>query len=256
MENTRRSFLQLTAGAALSAPLIGPDAHRRQPAVVSAHLPLGADQHHRAGSHSIRHPVVARVLEAHRGAGRDHQRRRHRGVLSEQIPAAIPRAVPQRARSLRRTDRGRASRRAGGHGADGLQSHRGEFLSGPPRLVRAHGRRQAVPCRRQVHHLHQQRLLRRVSARRPAGDHPALQTRRDHRQQLGGDGSRQHLLLRQLPAQVQGEDRTGDPAARQLGRPRVPAVDHVELRAAHRTLGVQQPHHAGRGRRRIASGPA
>ena len=39
-----------------------------------------------------------------------------------------------------------------------------------------------------------------------------------------------------------------DAAPRQLGRPRVPPVDPVELRAAHRSLGPEQPRHPGGGR--------
>ena len=56
-----------------------------------------------------------------------------------------------------------------------------------------------------------------------------------------GHGPREHLLLRQLHAQVPGEDRQGAAATGRLGRPGVPRVDHVELRAAHRGLGAEQP---------------
>ena len=72
-----------------------------------------------------------------RGAGRHHQRRRHRRLLPEQVSAAPSRRVPRRPRSVRRADESRARRRPLRDGADGLESHRRGLLQGAPRLVRA-----------------------------------------------------------------------------------------------------------------------
>jgi hypothetical protein len=49
--------------------------------VVPPCPPLGTDQHHGERSRALRHPVVARVLEAHPGSGRNYQRRRNCRIL-------------------------------------------------------------------------------------------------------------------------------------------------------------------------------
>ncbi len=86
----------------------------------------------------------------HRAPGRHHQRRRHRGLLSEQVPAAPPGRVPGRARPLRRTGQGRARGRSGGAGPHGFQPRGRGLLPGPPGLVRRGRRRQALPRGRLV----------------------------------------------------------------------------------------------------------
>ena len=100
---------------------------QREDTVVPPRLSLGPDQHHREGSGALRHRLVARLLEAHAGAGRHHQRRRHRRLLPEPVSAAPSRRVPRRPRSLRRADEGGARRRDLRDGADGLQPR-------PPRI--------------------------------------------------------------------------------------------------------------------------
>ena len=62
-----------------------------------------------------------------------------------------------------------------------------------------------------------------------------------------GPGPRQHLLLRQLRAQVPREDRDGAAPRRGLERSRLSRLDHVELRAPHRDLGAEQPRHPAAG---------
>ena len=52
------------------------------------------------------------------------------------------------------------------------------------------------------------------------------------------------------------QDGQGAAARGRLGRSGLPRVDHVELRAAHRGLGAEQPDDAGGRRRRTASGRA
>ncbi len=86
-----------------------------------------------------------------------------------------------------------------------------EFYQRAPGLVRPRRLRQPLPRRRQVRHLHQQPLLRRVHPGRPPRDHRALPPRRLHRQQLERTRPRQHLLLRQLRAQVPRQNRRRPP---------------------------------------------
>ena len=98
---TRRRFIKESiAGAALVAGT---------PAIVSGRTPAGQGsgatlpwyrRAYRWGQTNItekdpgplRHRLVARLLEAHAGAGRHHQRRRHRRLLPEQVSAAPSRA--------------------------------------------------------------------------------------------------------------------------------------------------------------------
>ena len=58
-------------------------------ALVSPRVSLGPDEHHRERPDPLRHRLVARALEAHPGAGRHHQRRRHRRLLPEQVSRCI-----------------------------------------------------------------------------------------------------------------------------------------------------------------------
>ena len=81
-------------------------------------------------------------------------------------PAAAPRRIPGRPRSLRRPRQGRPRRRSRRRRAHGFQPHQRRLLQGPSGLVRARYRAQPVPRRRQVRHLRQQPLLRRVPSRR------------------------------------------------------------------------------------------
>ena len=232
----------------------GADAADGSDSLVPPCLPLGPDQHHRERSRPLRHRLVARLLEADRGPGRHRQRRRHRRLLPEPVPAAPSRRVPRRTRSLRRADQGGARRRAVRDGADGLEPDGRGFLRGASRLVRARSRRAPDPRRRQVCRLHQQSVLRRLPSRRAARDHRTLASGRVHRQQLGGAGAREHLLLRQLRTRVPDDEREGAAARRGLERPRLPRLDHVELRAAYRGLGSEQPRDTAGRRRRLHLG--
>ena len=91
-----------------------------------------------------------------------------------------------------------------------------DFFKAHPGLVRARPRRPAVPRRRQVRHLHQQPVLRRVPARRAARDHRALAPGRVHRQQLGGPRPRRaSATARTAPAR----SRRNAGSARCRGRP-------------------------------------
>src|SRR6185503_19751062 len=65
----------------------GADAADGGDALVPPRLPLGPDQHHREGSGPLRHRLVARLLEADRGPGGQRQRRRHRRLLPQPLPA-------------------------------------------------------------------------------------------------------------------------------------------------------------------------
>jgi hypothetical protein len=185
--------------------------------MVPTSVSLGSDQHHREGSRPLRHRLVARVLEANPGAGRHHQRRRHRRVLSQSVPFAPSGRVPWRSRSVRRADEGGPRRRHLRDGADGFESDRRRFLRGASRLVRPRRQRPAVSRRRQVRSLYQQPVLRRIPARCAARDHRALASRRIHRQQLGRARPREHLSLRQLHAHVSGEDGQAAAATGGLG---------------------------------------
>ena len=248
------------ASATLSQRAVARSNRQREDTVVPTSVSLGSDQHHREGSRPLRHRLVARVLEADPGAGRHHQRRRHRRVLPEPVPVAPSRRVPGRSRFVRRADEGGPRRRHLRDGADGFESGRRGFLRGASRLVLPRRQRAAVSRRRQVRGVHQQPVLRRIPARCAARDHRALASRRIHRQQLGGARPREHLSLRQLHAHVSGEDRQGAAATGGLARFRVSRMDHVELRAADRGMGVEQPHdpcgrrarlHLGRHEQRI-----
>ena len=128
---------------------------------------------------------------------------------------------------------------------------RGGFLPGAPRLVRARRRRQALSRRRQVHHLHQQPLLRRVPARTCCARSSSARTRTGSPITAGPGWAARASATATTASAIPGEDRAAAAAPRQLGRPRLPAVDPVELRAAHGGLGPEQPDHAGRRRPRL-----
>ena len=95
-----------------------------------------------------------------------------------------------------------------------------DFFKAHPDWFARDARRQAVSRGRQVHHLHQQPVLRRVPARRPARDHRALAPRRLHRQQLGGLGRESICYCDNCDAQVPGEDRARRCRARPTGTTR------------------------------------
>ena len=145
MDNTRRTFLQITAAAALSAPVTAQTrAGGKQPWYLRTY---------RWGQTNIteQDPIQYDIAW-----WRDYWKRTEvQGVIVNAggIVAYYPSKFPlqYRAQFLNGRDLygelsgGGASRRAGGDGADGFQSHRRGLLSGPPHVVRAHGRRQALP---------------------------------------------------------------------------------------------------------------
>ena len=197
----------------------------------------------------LRHRLVARILEAHRNPGRHHQRRRHRRLLSQQVSAAPPRGVPERARSVRRTGASRARGRPGGAGPHGFQPRRRGFFPRASRLVRPRGFRRALSRRRQIHHLRQQPLLRRIPSRRAARDHRALAIPRASPTTVGAAwGATASATATTAPASSATSAGKPLPARAGLGRRGLPPVDRVELRAPPGNLGPQQPRHQGRRR--------
>ena len=215
MEHSRRTFL--TAGAALW--LAPADALRRHAALVSAHLPLGPDQYHRARSR--RYDIAW---------WREYWKRTEvQGVIINAggIVAYYPSKFPLHHRAEFLNGRDLYGELAKAAHDDGLavlarmDSNRTaeDFYQAHPDWFARDADGQALSRGGQVRHVRQQPLLRRVHPRRPARDHRALPSRGIHRQQLERTGPRQHLLLRQLRAQVPRQDRPGAPARKDWDDP-------------------------------------
>ncbi len=123
--------------------------------------------------------LLARALAPDTGAGRHHQRRRHRRLLPpEPVPAHVLRRAPGRPRPVRRARRSRARRRPGRVRADGFQPRARALLRRPSGLDGGRRERQAVHGRRPLRHLHRQPLLRGVPARGAPRDREPLPPRR------------------------------------------------------------------------------
>src|SRR5215213_4733980 len=173
-------------------------------ALVPDDTSLGADQFGRVRSGPLRRGLVARALAEDAHPGGDHQRRRHRRLLSLALPAAPPRREAGRPRLLWRDRRRRPGGGADGARPDGFEPGGAGLLRGASRLDLPRHPRRPVPAGRQVRDLHRFTLLYRVPARGDGRDHRAQPSGWLHRQQLGGAAAGQHLLLRPLQGAVRG----------------------------------------------------
>ena len=174
-------------------------------------------------------------------AGRHHQRRRHRGLLSQPRAAAPPGGAPRGPRSLRRTVPGGARGRAWSCSPGWTPTAPTRSSTARIRTGSRWTRRPPAQGGRTVRHLRQRPVLRRAHPGHPARDRRAIPPRGVHRQQLERAGARHDLLLRELPASVSAARRQGNPPRERLERRRLPRVDPLELRPPAGNLGPEQP---------------
>ncbi len=124
-----------------------------------------------------------------------------------------------------------------------------DFFKAHPGLVRARQQRRSVPRGRQIHHLCQQSVLRRVSARGADRDHRAQPSGRLHRQQLEPAWvATASAIARTASGSFSRQNRSGAAAlSANWSDPAYRRVDRVELRSPHRSLGLEQRDHKAAG---------
>ena len=112
------------------------------------------------------------------------------------------------------------------------------------------------PRRRQVRHLRQQPLLRRVHPRHPHARSSSARHPEGFTDNSWSGLGRDSICYCDNCARKFRRRGQGAARAARLGRPGLPPVDPVELRPPPRNLGAEQPHDQSRGRARTASGSA
>ena len=223
--------------------------------MVPADAALDADQHRRDRRDALRHPLVARAVEADGDAGDRGERGRHRGLLPHSGAAPPAGRVPWRARPLRGARAGGPPGRHRGLRAHGLQRRGPGGLPGAPGMVHARRGRQALfPRPGPLRTLHQRAVLPRAHPGHPARGRGELSAGGLHRQRLERPPAGQHLLLRELPREVQGRARPRPSRHSGLERARLPRLDRVELRLPARDLGPLRRGRARGGRSGVLVG--
>ena len=267
---SRRAFLNVTAGGrrvrgagaagdragAAGAAIRGGAARVVRPPMRWAQLTLVENDPGR-----VRSAVLARLLPPHARRRRLPQRRRHRRLLPDRGAAAPSQRLARR-RAIRSATLVAGCRALRMHVVARTDPHaaRDDVRARASGLDCRRRRRPAAPALGEpgaVGHLRARSLQLRVHGPGAPRDRHAVQGRRDLRQPLGAAGRR--LLLRALPAELQGRDRRwicrASTDAARSGAPRVRRVAQGAADRAVEALGRDGPRAPTRTRGFIPNGP-
>ena len=258
-----RAFLRNAALAVVMAAQVdtvwpATGAEPKAPAsVVSPHLPLGPDQYHRARSGPLRHRLVARALEADRRSRASSSTPAASSPTTRASSRCTTAPSPSATATSTASSPGPRTRTAwpSSRAWTRNRAHEDFFRAHPDWFARdAAGKpyragEKYVTC---INSPYYDEYIPGVLTR----DHRALASRGLHRQQLERARPRQHLLLRQLRAQVPRQPRQGAAARRDWDDAVYRAWIEWNYERRARSLGPEQPRHARPRAARIASGSA